>query len=176
MPLFCLSRHSKYVLFFLFSAANSCPTSPRSGIHGKRSVASDLEMVAGFAAVAASKGMAAVPSSPEKVFQVQAASSESRESVSMALPPPSMLTGISSESSSTTNSPSPKEDSKPPYSYAQLIVQAISLAQDRQLTLSGIYSYITKNYPYYRTAEKGWQVRGVPYLVLVLPTVVIVVC
>lgn len=52
-----------------------------------------------------------------------------------------------------------KDDSKPPYSYAQLIVQAICTAPDKQLTLSGIYSYITKNYPYYRTADKGWQVR-----------------
>ncbi|EFX65742.1 hypothetical protein DAPPUDRAFT_332896 [Daphnia pulex] len=50
-----------------------------------------------------------------------------------------------------------KDDSKPPYSYAQLIVQAICTAPDKQLTLSGIYSYITKNYPYYRTADKGWQ-------------------
>lgn len=50
-----------------------------------------------------------------------------------------------------------KDDSKPPYSYAQLIVQAIASAQDKQLTLSGIYSYITKHYPYYRTADKGWQ-------------------
>ncbi|XP_018020358.1 uncharacterized protein LOC108676728 isoform X2 [Hyalella azteca] len=53
--------------------------------------------------------------------------------------------------------PGAKDDSKPPYSYAQLIVQAISSALDKQLTLSGIYSYITKNYPYYRTADKGWQ-------------------
>ncbi|CAI9734994.1 box K2-like [Octopus vulgaris] len=52
---------------------------------------------------------------------------------------------------------SPKDESKPPYSYAQLIVQAISSAPDKQLTLSGIYAYITKNYPYYRTADKGWQ-------------------
>ena len=36
-------------------------------------------------------------------------------------------------------------------------MQAISHASDKQLTLSGIYSYITKNYPYYRTADKGWQ-------------------
>lgn len=50
------------------------------------------------------------------------------------------------------------DDGKPPYSYAQLIVQAIGSTPDRQLTLSGIYSYITKNYPYYRTADKGWQV------------------
>ena len=49
------------------------------------------------------------------------------------------------------------EDGKPPYSYAQLIVQAISAAPDKQLTLNGIYSYITRNYPYYKTADKGWQ-------------------
>lgn len=53
---------------------------------------------------------------------------------------------------------SPQDDSKPPYSYAQLIVQAITLATDKQLTLNGIYNHITKNYPYYRTADKGWQV------------------
>ncbi|CAG7677711.1 unnamed protein product [Allacma fusca] len=49
------------------------------------------------------------------------------------------------------------DDGKPPFSYAQLIVQAIASTPDHQLTLSGIYSYITKNYPYYRTADKGWQ-------------------
>ncbi|XP_071796759.1 forkhead box protein K2-like isoform X2 [Asterias amurensis] len=52
---------------------------------------------------------------------------------------------------------SPKEESKPPYSYAQLIVQAIMSCTDKQLTLSGIYAYITKTYPYYRSADKGWQ-------------------
>ena len=47
---------------------------------------------------------------------------------------------------------------KPPYSYAQLIVQAITSHADRQLTLSGIYAYISKHYPYYRASDKGWQV------------------
>lgn len=60
--------------------------------------------------------------------------------------------------SSSNDAGGPRDETKPPYSYAQLIVQAIMSAQDKQLTLSGIYSYITKTYPYYRTADKGWQV------------------
>uniref|UniRef100_A0A3Q2HVK8 Forkhead box K1 n=1 Tax=Equus caballus TaxID=9796 RepID=A0A3Q2HVK8_HORSE len=63
----------------------------------------------------------------------------------------------SEQQADTSGGDSPKDESKPPYSYAQLIVQAISSAQDRQLTLSGIYAHITRHYPYYRTADKGWQ-------------------
>ena len=46
---------------------------------------------------------------------------------------------------------------KPPFSYAQLIVQAVTGSAEKQLTLAGIYSYITKHYHYYRTCDKGWQ-------------------
>jgi forkhead box protein K len=52
---------------------------------------------------------------------------------------------------------SPKDESKPPYSCARLLVQAITMAPDKQLTLNGIYTHITKNSPRYRTADKGWQ-------------------
>ncbi|XP_032828346.1 forkhead box protein K2-like [Petromyzon marinus] len=61
------------------------------------------------------------------------------------------------EKDATSEGDGPKDESKPPYSYAQLIVQAITSALDKQLTLSGIYAHITKHYPYYRTADKGWQ-------------------
>ncbi|XP_066530150.1 forkhead box protein K1 [Hoplias malabaricus] len=64
---------------------------------------------------------------------------------------------VSEQRTEASGGDSPKDESKPPYSYAQLIVQAISSAPDRQLTLSGIYAHITKHYPYYRTADKGWQ-------------------
>ncbi|XP_060799045.1 forkhead box protein K1 [Neoarius graeffei] len=64
---------------------------------------------------------------------------------------------VSEHRTEASDRDSPKDESKPPYSYAQLIVQAISSAPDRQLTLSGIYAHITKHYPYYRTADKGWQ-------------------
>lgn len=58
----------------------------------------------------------------------------------------------------TAGSDSLDSNEKPPYSYAQLIVQSISAAAEGQLTLSGIYSFIAKNYPYYRReANKGWQ-------------------
>ncbi|CAL4075989.1 unnamed protein product, partial [Meganyctiphanes norvegica] len=50
-----------------------------------------------------------------------------------------------------------QDDSKPPYSYIQLIAQAISSAPDKKLTISGIHSYITENYPYYRTVNEVWQ-------------------
>lgn len=65
-------------------------------------------------------------------------------------------TPINNNNSSNSSTKS-KDESKPPYSYAQLIVQAVASSSDRQLTLSGIYSYITKNYPYYRFVDKGWQ-------------------
>ncbi|CAL8100155.1 unnamed protein product [Calicophoron daubneyi] len=49
------------------------------------------------------------------------------------------------------------QNTKPPYSYAQLIAQAIASQPDRQLTLSGIYEFISRNYPFYQLQDKGWQ-------------------
>ncbi|KAI9475879.1 MAG: fork head domain-containing protein [Benjaminiella poitrasii] len=46
---------------------------------------------------------------------------------------------------------------KPPYSYATLIAQAINSTNEKRMTLSGIYNYITSNYPYYQLTRNGWQ-------------------
>lgn len=56
-----------------------------------------------------------------------------------------------------SNLVSSRSAKKPPYSYAQLIAQAISSAPDQQLTLSQIYSYIASKFGYYRIEDKGWQ-------------------
>ena len=119
-----------YEMFF--SAANSCPTSPRSGASlGYRGLMPDLNAAVAYAA---------------------AHPREDKDSITMMSP----------------EKDGPRDETKPPYSYAQLIVQAVTTAPDKQLTLSGIYAYITKNYPYYRTADKGWQVNQVIFILHVL--------
>ncbi|XP_068632083.1 forkhead box protein K2 isoform X2 [Battus philenor] len=123
------------------SAANSCPTSPRgAGSSGRRHA--DLGLVAHYAALSehrpTSNGTAASSSTPESGY----GSRDARDA---------------REHREPREGREGRDDAKPPYSYAQLIVQAVASAPDKQLTLSGIYSYITKHYPYYRTADKGWQ-------------------
>ena len=113
-----------------YSAANSCPTSPRAGSGNRIIGMSEIQMAALTAAAQHHRNQDTEKESPSIVTNPPAASSEI----------------------------SVRDESKPPYSYAQLIVQAITSAADKQLTLSGIYAYITKNYPYYRNADKGWQV------------------
>ncbi|XP_022906206.1 forkhead box protein K1 [Onthophagus taurus] len=148
------------------SAANSCPASPRGG---HRSVPADLHMAVTYAAQIVQKteeghqihqqGQHSPPSDQYHPRHHQQPTSNGSGSM-----PPSVVIneggGYGSSGSvvgGVSGGGGGKDDSKPPYSYAQLIVQAIASAHDKQLTLSGIYSYITKNYPYYRTADKGWQ-------------------
>ncbi|GFS23241.1 forkhead box protein K1 [Elysia marginata] len=131
------------------SAANSCPTSPRSGFaHQPRfALIPDLQAVAAYAAA-----------HTRDERGENSNSSSSGVSINNSNASTGVATTVTVSSTSTpAGSEGSRDESKPPYSYAQLIVQAITQAADKQLTLSGIYAYITKNYPYYRTADKGWQ-------------------
>ncbi|KAK3858494.1 hypothetical protein Pcinc_035322 [Petrolisthes cinctipes] len=146
------------------SAANSCPTSPRGGHGGlagiKRGVNAENLVQAAYAAME-DKG---------DIANTVTVSTTHEDQLGLGGPGQQyhhngIQASIADDGYFTSphppdqphSPPGSKDDSKPPFSYAQLIVQAISSAPDKQLTLSGIYSYITKHYPYYRTADKGWQ-------------------
>ena len=49
------------------------------------------------------------------------------------------------------------KDIKPPYSYAQLIGQAILSNDEEMLTLANIYDYIKSRYAFFRFTNGGWQ-------------------
>jgi hypothetical protein len=46
---------------------------------------------------------------------------------------------------------------KPPYSYASLIAQAIMASPTGRLTLTEIYTWIMRTFPYYQSQNSGWQ-------------------
>lgn len=49
------------------------------------------------------------------------------------------------------------EKTKPPFSYAALIGQAIFSTPNRRMSLADIYTYIMTLYPFYRKQDAGWQ-------------------
>ncbi|KAJ8656983.1 hypothetical protein O0I10_007317 [Lichtheimia ornata] len=68
----------------------------------------------------------------------------------------------SSEQSTTCDNSMNEEpvydkDTKPPYSYATLIAQAINSTPEKRMTLNSIYMYIHERYPYFKMENAGWQ-------------------
>jgi len=122
---------------FFCSAANSCPSSPRSGVRNYPAL--DLPSAAYAAAHALE---CSADETPDQLIA----------------PPVAMEEELASPGGGDGQIVTSGNRAKPPYSYAQLIVQAIASNPDHQLTLSGIYAYISRNYPYYRPNDKGWQV------------------
>ena len=49
------------------------------------------------------------------------------------------------------------ETDKPPFTYAQLIVQALMTKRDSGLPLVDIYSFVSQKYPYYKMENNAWQ-------------------
>ncbi|ORX61350.1 winged helix DNA-binding domain-containing protein, partial [Hesseltinella vesiculosa] len=45
----------------------------------------------------------------------------------------------------------------PPYTYATLIAHAMLSSDEGCMTLHQIYQWISKKYPYYSMANRGWQ-------------------
>jgi len=115
------------------SVPNSCPTSPRNGSSSSSNFSMDMLR-------------SAAEAKNEKPKEEDQELDSSDEAGTPTNPTANAL-----------NEKLKNPEDKPPFSYAQLIVQAITSAQDKQLTLNGIYQFIMKNYPYYRIGDKGWQ-------------------
>ncbi|KAL1919303.1 uncharacterized protein VTP21DRAFT_1996 [Calcarisporiella thermophila] len=72
-------------------------------------------------------------------------------------PTPVTPRAVTPTPSSNVSTPVTDRFAKPPLSYSSLIAQAINSTPNKKITLNGIYTYISTNYPYYQMSNSGWQ-------------------
>lgn len=64
-----------------------------------------------------------------------------------------------------------QDGSKPSFSYASLIAQAIIASPKKRIALSNIYLWIMETYPYYRLQTCGWQVKIIMTIIIVVKSI-----
>ncbi|KAG8904109.1 hypothetical protein FRB99_002228 [Tulasnella sp. 403] len=84
--------------------------------------------------------------------------------VASSSPAPMPVSSPPADGSPTSSSPlpfrlppGPRLTSKPHYSYAALIGQALMSSPTKRLSLNQIYTWISLAYPYFKRGEAGWQ-------------------
>ena len=132
---------------------NSCPPSP-GGSHNRRNRLPSFEIISRYASklLAEQKRNGDDPSEKNQEEEEYEDLEEQEDNGGDS--------GSPSGSPSRNEGGDKSEDSqqKPPYSYAQLIVQALLANKERKQTLSGIYQFISTTYPHYKITDKGWKV------------------
>ncbi|CAL8078019.1 unnamed protein product [Calicophoron daubneyi] len=98
-----------------------------------------------------------VPTSSQSGVQMYAMAGDCKALPRHSVSEPGAINTLASSLAAVAHIDHGTASRKPPYSYAQLIIQAIASAPQQRLTLSEIYAHICYNFPYYKPHDKGWQ-------------------
>lgn len=148
-------------------AASMKPSEPKGTpqSHKKTTKSADLMCNDAPATPLASPAMAEgiVPMDPPSTSSANTPTTKDKDAEKTTAeekPPSTKDTSIPASDSLPPGSPDYKNScrSKPPYSYATLIAEAINSTEEKRLTLAGIYKYISANYSFYRYCGNSWQV------------------